>query len=50
MGLLDGKEGLIVGMSNKRAISWGITQALRRGHRVLRVAVDAAHIHTATIA
>jgi enoyl-[acyl-carrier-protein] reductase (NADH) len=42
MGLLDGKEGLIVGMSTERAISWGIAQALRRGHRVHRAVVDAA--------
>jgi enoyl-[acyl-carrier-protein] reductase (NADH) len=29
MGLLDGKKGLIVGMSAERTISWSIAQALR---------------------
>src|SRR5690242_17985957 len=29
MGLLDGKTGLVVGLSSDRAIAWGIAQALR---------------------
>jgi enoyl-[acyl-carrier protein] reductase I len=28
MGLLDGKKGLIVGLSNERSLSWGIARAL----------------------
>jgi hypothetical protein len=28
MGLLDRRQGLIVGMPNERAISWSIAQAL----------------------
>lgn len=28
MGLLDGKNGLIIGMVNSRSLSWGIAQAL----------------------
>jgi len=28
MGLLDGKNGLVVGVANKKSIAWGIAQAL----------------------
>lgn len=30
MGQLDGRTGLVIGVSNKRSIAWGIAQALHR--------------------
>ena len=29
-GLLDGKVGLVAGLSNKYGVAWGVTQALLR--------------------
>ncbi len=28
-GLMDGKKGVVLGVTNKRSIAWGITQVLR---------------------
>ncbi len=30
MGLLDGKQALIVGVASNRSIAWGIAQAMHR--------------------